>query len=109
MKKQAAKLAAVAAAVMLAAPAGQVSVQKGCILAQAKETAARQRAKYYVVTADTLNVRCGAGTGYTVIGTLTKGLRVKVSAISGEKGNRWAKIRFAGLTAYVSAKHLSKA
>lgn len=105
MKKLYFKLAALAAAATLAAPVFQASVPKGCITAQAAKA---QRTKNYVVTADVLNVRCGPGTNDTVIGTLTKGMRVKVSSIIGEKDNRWAKIRFAGLTAYVSAKYLTK-
>ena len=81
--------------------------QNGIVTAQAK-TAAMPRTKSYVVASDILNVRCGPGTDYAVIGSLTRGLRVKVISISGEKGNRWAKIRFEGVRAYVSAQYLTK-
>ena len=102
------KFAAFAASAMLTVPVLQPCMpQNGIVTAQAK-TAARQRTKSYVVASDILNVRCGPGTDYAVIGSLTRGLRVKVISISGEKGNRWAKIRFEGVRAYVSAQYLTK-
>ena len=75
----------------------------------AESTPAGQSGKKYYVTADVLYVRSGPGTDYPAIGSLTRGMEVKVISVKGEKGNRWAKIRFAGLTSYVSAKHLAKA
>lgn len=56
------------------------------------------------VTADTLNVRSGAGTSYTVIGTLSKGKAVTVTGQSGD----WYKISYNGKTAYVSKKYINK-
>lgn len=110
MKKSVLKFKTIAIAAMLAAPVFAAPTKEIGITAFAAEsTAAGKPAKDYVVTADRLNVRCGAGTDYTVIGTLTKGLTVKVTAVQGEKGNRWAKIRFEGVTAYVARKHLAPA
>ena len=56
------------------------------------------------VTADTLNVRSGAGTSYTVLGTLSKG---KAVTVTGQNGD-WYKISYNGKTAYVSKKYISK-
>ena len=55
------------------------------------------------VTATSLNVRSGAGTGYSVIGKLTKGSKVEVISIS----NGWSKINYNGTTGYVSSSYLS--
>lgn len=73
-----------------------------------ENVSAKRSVKQYYVTSDVLNVRSGPGTDYPVIGSLTHGMKVKVFSVKGEKGNRWAKIRFEGLTSYVSAKHLAK-
>ncbi|KAI4445825.1 O-acetyl-ADP-ribose deacetylase [Eubacterium plexicaudatum ASF492] len=73
-----------------------------------ESVSAKRSVKQYYVTSDVLNVRSGPGTDYPVIGSLTHGMKVKVFSVKGEKGNRWAKIRFEGLTSYVSAKHLAK-
>ena len=64
-------------------------------------------AKPYAVTSDMLNIRSGPGMDYRVIGTITRGMRVNVYSMRGEKENRWARIRFQGVTAYVSAAYLS--
>lgn len=56
-----------------------------------------------VVTATTLNVRSGAGTNYSKIGTLSKGSEVSVISES----NGWAKIDYNGRDAYVSSNYLS--
>lgn len=55
----------------------------------------------YVVTASSLNVRSGAGTGYSKIGSLKNGAIVEVETIA----NGWAKLANGG---YVSAQYLSK-
>lgn len=99
----------IAMAVALAAPAVQASVAQEPVTAIAAEgTSARQSAKKYYVASDILNIRSGPGTDYSTLGSLTRGMEVKVFSIQGEKGNRWAKIRFAGLTAYASTKYLAK-
>ena len=107
MKKPALKILAMA--VMLAAPICQASVIKEpVVVAAAEGSSTKQPVKKYYVTADVLNVRSGPGTGYSLVGSLTRGMEVKVTSMKGKKGNRWAKIRFQGVTAYVSADHLSK-
>ena len=58
-------------------------------------------AKY--VTATTLNVRSGAGTSYSVLGSLSKGTKVEVISTT----NGWSKINYNGSTGYVSSQYLS--
>lgn len=106
MKKSVLKIMAMV--VMLAAPVFQTSAAGKPVTAAAAENASARQVKKYYVTSDVLNVRSGPGTGYSVVGTITRGMEVRVFSIKGEKGNRWAKIRFQGLTAYASAKHLAK-
>lgn len=107
MKKQAFKILAMAA--MLAVPAVQPSVAKEPAKATVAEgVSTKQSLKKYYVTSNVLNIRSGPGTDYSILGTLTKGMEVKVVSIKVEKGNRWAKIRFEGITAYAFAKHLAK-
>ena len=55
------------------------------------------------VTASSLNVRSGASTNYSVIGTLSKGAKVEVISTS----NGWSKIKYNGTIGYVSSQHLS--
>ena len=55
------------------------------------------------VTATTLNVRSGAGTSYSVLGSLSKGTKVEVISTT----NGWSKIKYNGSTGYVSSKYLS--
>ena len=57
------------------------------------------------VTTDSLNVRSGASTSYSVIGELKKGTVIEVDSIS----SGWAKFNFNGKTAYCSASYLEKA
>ena len=103
--------AALAAAALAAAP---VSCLDSSIKAQAAENqraqvyAAGQSVKTYRkyrVKADIINVRCGPDTSYPVIGTLTRGQKIK--ALSVHDG--WAQVRFAGVTAWVSTRYLSPA
>lgn len=109
LNKITAATAAALTAAVLAIPILQASVLQAPVIASAAEsTFTSQPAKRYYVTADILNVRSGPGRDYSVLGSLTQGMRVKVISIKGEKGNRWAKIRFAGVTAYVSAKYLAE-
>lgn len=105
MKKRVLQLMA-AAVILAAVPIVPPPAAKTVMAAE--NTSARHRVKKYYVTSDVLNVRSGPGTDYSVIGSLTHGMEVKVTAFTGEKGNRWAKIRFVGITAYISAKHLAK-
>lgn len=97
------------AAAMLAVPVFEASAIKAPVAASAAEASAKpaNAGKYYV-TSDVLNVRSGPGTNYPVIGSLTQGLKVRVISVIGDKGNRWAKIKFEGLTAYVSRRYLAK-
>ena len=55
------------------------------------------------VTATTLNVRSGAGTSYSVLGSLSKGTKVEVISTT----NEWSKISYNGSTGYVSSQYLS--
>ncbi|SCH38375.1 C40 family peptidase [Romboutsia sp. Marseille-P6047] len=57
---------------------------------------------YKIVTATTLNVRSGAGTNYSKIGTLSKGDEVSVISES----NGWAKINYKGTNGYVSSDYI---
>lgn len=104
MKKNVLKIMAIA--VTLSAPVVHSSAAEPVMAAE--NASSRQSGKKYYVTSDVLNVRSGPGTDYSVTGSLTHGMEVKVVSIEGENENRWAKIQFGGLTAYVSAKHLAK-
>lgn len=109
MKKIILKITAAVIAAAMAVAGCQKAVAEDTVTVLAAESVSqKQTGKLYYVTAEVLNIRSGPGTDYSVIGSLTKGMRVKVFSIRGEQGNRWAKIRFAGLTAYASAKHLAK-
>ncbi len=55
------------------------------------------------VSTDSLNVRSGPNTSYSVLGKLKKG--TKVSVIS--ENNGWSKINYNGKEAYVSSRYLS--
>ena len=56
------------------------------------------------VTADELNVRSGAGTSYSIIGTLKKGAKVTILSTS----NGWHKIQYtSSKTGWVSASYVS--
>ncbi len=56
----------------------------------------------YIVTASKLNVRSGAGTNYTAIGSVTKGQKLSVVSKSGS----WYKINYNGRTGYVSSDYV---
>ncbi|WP_307993613.1 SH3 domain-containing protein [uncultured Intestinibacter sp.] len=56
------------------------------------------------VNTNVLNVRSGAGTNYSKIGSLTQGTRVSVISES----NGWSKINYNGKVGYVSSQYLSK-
>ena len=60
-------------------------------------------AGYYKVNSnsDTLNIRSGAGTSYSVIGSLDDGTTVYVSEVSGS----WGKITYNGTTGWISLSH----
>jgi N-acetylmuramoyl-L-alanine amidase len=55
-----------------------------------------------VVTASTLNVHNGPGTGYKVIGTINKGAKVKIAS----KKNGWYDIYFGDHGGYVSVDYI---
>ena len=56
-----------------------------------------------VVTATSLNFRSGAGTKYSIIGSIKKGTEVSVISES----NGWSKINYNGKTGYVSSDYLA--
>lgn len=92
-------------AAMAAAPASYAYTAAGLMSVQAAEAAPSSLpAAKYTVKADQLNVRCGPDTSYTVIGTLTRNMKINVISVN----NGWAKFKFEGCTAYVSAQYLSK-
>ncbi len=62
-----------------------------------------QSSSIKVVTASSLNVRSGAGTNYSRIGSLSKGTEVSVISES----NGWAKINYNGKIGYVSTDYLA--
>lgn len=60
------------------------------------------------VTATLLNVRSGAGTGYSKIGTLVKGKTFTVKGTAKDKsGVTWYKLTYNSKTGYVSSKHVN--
>ncbi len=56
----------------------------------------------FVVTADSLNVRAGAGTSFSVLGTLKHGDEVEVLKFN----ENWGKIDFKGKEGWISASYL---
>ncbi len=56
---------------------------------------------YYIATIE-LNVRTGAGQGYSVFYKLQKGDEVELIS----KDNRWYKIKYSGKTGYAHSKYL---
>lgn len=59
----------------------------------------------YFVTADSLNVRSGAGTSHSILGTLSRNDPVKVTEFSGN----WGKIDFGGKAGWISASYIRSA
>lgn len=56
----------------------------------------------FVVTADSLNVRAGAGTSFSILGTLKHGDEVEVHKFN----ENWGKIDFKGKEGWISASYL---
>ncbi len=56
-----------------------------------------------VVNTDSLNVRAGYGTGYSIIGTLPKGAKVEIV----ESKNNWYKIKYNGVYGCVSGSYIN--
>ncbi len=106
MNKLTSKITAVFISAALAViPVSYAELTAGPDTAMAAEVSAAGRSwKKYVVKADQLNVRCGPAISYAVIGSLARSQKINVISISGG----WAKIKFQGCTAYVSAQYLSK-
>ncbi len=60
------------------------------------------------VTATLLNVRSGAGTGYSKLGTLTKGKTFTVTGTAKDKnGVKWYKFKYKSKNGYVSSKYVN--
>lgn len=74
----------------------------GIALSYTSAEAAESKA---MVTTANLNVRSGAGTGYSIVGSFPKDTTISVQSIS----NGWAKISYNGQTAYCSAAYLKEA
>lgn len=63
----------------------------------------------YTVTADTLNIRSGAGKDKTDLGDLKKGTKVACRGYYNVKGGaKWFLVAANGITGYVSSKYLKK-
>ena len=63
----------------------------------------------YTVTADTLNIRSGAGKDKTTLGNLKKGTKVACYGYYNAKdGVKWYLVAANGITGYVSSKYLKK-
>lgn len=60
----------------------------------------------YVVTASSLYVRSGRGTGYSILGSVSKGQTIYVYNNSLSDG--WVKIKFSGAAGYVNAQYIKK-
>ncbi|MCQ2354581.1 MAG: SH3 domain-containing protein [Clostridia bacterium] len=58
----------------------------------------------YKITADSLNIRKGAGTSYDIIGTLKEGASVEILEISGS----WGRIFYNGDTGWISVNYAEK-
>ncbi len=73
---------------------------------QAEEAIAKRYTPKVQVTANVLNIRSGAGTGYEVLETVSKGAEAELL----KEGTEWMKIRFPDgntkKTGYVSAKYV---
>ena len=73
---------------------------------QAEEAIAKTYTPKVQVTANVLNIRSGAGTGYEVLKTVTKGVEAELL----KEGSEWVKIRFSDgktkKTGYVSAQYV---
>lgn len=59
----------------------------------------------YIVTADSLNVRAGAGTSFSILGTLSKGDKVEVLKFN----ENWGKIDFGGREGWISISYIRSA
>lgn len=59
----------------------------------------------YIVTADSLNVRAGAGTSFSILGTLSKDDKVEVLKFN----ENWVKIDFGGREGWISISYLRSA
>ena len=110
MKKQILTLTAILTASAMAAagrsvtahvPAPEDSVPASGVCTPQISADGRTVKKYRVKT-DILQVRSGPDTSCPVIGSLTKGQKIRVLAIK----HGWARVKFAGVTAYVYARYL---
>lgn len=60
------------------------------------------------VTASSLNIRSGAGTGYKIIGSLKKGKTFTINGTKNDKsGTKWYKLKYKSQTGYVSSKYVN--
>lgn len=60
--------------------------------------------EYGIVTADSLNVRSGAGTQYPVIGSVKKGEKVKIDKLT----NKWYSIYYGTHGGFISSLYVTK-
>lgn len=72
-------------------------------------TCSAEHAGTYICTAgDSLNIRSGHGTGYSVIGSIPAGAEVTVTMASGSGSTDWAHVVYDGISGYVSMGYLEK-
>lgn len=59
---------------------------------------------YFIVNTDTLNVRSGGGTNYSILGSVVKDVQINVT---GKTSNNWYQFDYNGKKGYVSGNFLS--
>ena len=64
--------------------------------------------EYRCTASDSLNIRSGHGTGYSVIGSIPGNATVTVTRASGTGSSDWAHIVYDGISGYVSMGYLEK-
>lgn len=69
---------------------------------KANSNSSSNTTKTGVVTANSLNVRSGAGTSYSIVGSLSKNTKVEITQTSGS----WYKIKSGSLVGWVSADYI---
>ncbi len=55
-----------------------------------------------------LNIRSGAGTGYSILGSIPPGGLVQVTAATGSENSDWAQVTYNGITGFCSMQYLKK-
>ena len=86
---------------------GYVSSQYVKTKSSASTVTAVSNTKGSVISSNGVNVRSGAGTGYSKIGYLKKGKTFTVTGkTTDSKGNKWYRLNYSGRTGYVMADYI---